>query len=269
MKKKSQRHRRAGRTRRVGRSLATLACGLSIGVGGAGAAGKATSRPGGKNTSAGAPVRLSRAAWPRLAGVMPAPRVLDLALAAASCAINAGLVETPKTLTVIDYSRPSTERRLWVLDLATGDTLFHELVAHGSGSGEAVASSFSNDPDSHQSSLGLFRTADTYVGRNGYSLRLDGLEKGFNDRARERALVVHGAAYVSDAVAKAQGRIGRSWGCPALGEDVARQVIDSIKGGDLVYAYYPDSAWLNGSPLLGSCDVPPVRSARAAAHADE
>jgi len=266
--KKSGRHKRAGRRRRVGRSLATIAAGLSIGVGGAGAASKATSRPA-KTTPGGSPVRLSRAAWPSVAGIMPAPRVLDLALSAASCAINAGLVAAPKTLTVIDYSRPSTERRLWVLDLATGDTLFHELVAHGSGSGDALASSFSNDPDSHQSSLGLFRTADTYVGRNGYSLRLDGLEKGFNDRARERAIVVHGAPYVSDAVAKAQGRIGRSWGCPALGESVAREVIDSIKGGDLVFAYYPDQAWMNGSPLLGSCDLPATVSARAAADADE
>jgi hypothetical protein len=140
-----------------------------------------------------------------------------------------------------------------VLDLATGETLFHELVAHGQGSGNDLATSFSNNPDSHQSSLGLYKTADTYVGRNGYSLRLDGLDMGFNDRARERAIVMHGAPYVSEAFAKAQGRLGRSWGCPALGDDVAREVIDSIKGGDLVFAYYPDQAWLNGSPLLAAC----------------
>jgi hypothetical protein len=258
MKKTRRRKRIRTRARRVGRSLATLACGLTIGVGGAGAASaKAPPRNGSKVTG-GTPVRLSRAAWRKPAGQLPPARVLDLALSAASCAMNAGLVEQPRSLTIIDYSKPSTERRLWVLDLATGDTLFHELVAHGEGSGADLASRFSNLPDSHQSSLGLFRTADTYVGRNGYSLRLDGLETGFNDRARERAIVVHGAPYVSDAFAKTQGRLGRSWGCPALGDDVAREVIDSIKGGNLVFAYYPDQAWLNGSPLLQSCDLAPT-----------
>ncbi len=130
-------------------------------------------------------------------------------------------------------------------------------VAHGQGSGGDVANVFSNTPDSHQSSLGLFVTADTYVGKNGYSLRLDGLDTGFNDRARERAIVIHGAPYVSERVAKAQGRLGRSWGCPALGDDVARDVIEEIKGGNLVFAYYPDQSWLNGSPLLRACNARP------------
>ena len=182
-------------------------------------------------------------------------KVLDLALRAASCATRSGLVEDPATLTVIDYSRRSVDRRLWVFDLRTGRVLHHELVAHGQGTGGDRASAFSNEPDSHQSSLGLFLTADTYVGRNGYSLRLDGLDPGFNDRARERAIVMHGAPYVSDAFARAQGRLGRSWGCPALGDDVARTVIDRIKGGNLVFAYYPDQEWLNGSRLLGGCQV--------------
>lgn len=197
----------------------------------------------------------SRAAWTL---TRPAPRVevLDLALSAASCAARSGLVDDPKTLTVIDYSVRSTEPRLWVLDLSTGKTLHHELVAHGQGSGANLPAVFSNRPDSHQSSLGLFVTAETYVGQHGYSLRLDGLDPGFNDRARERAIVIHGAAYVSPEVARAQGRLGRSWGCPALGEKVAKDVIDTIKGGDLVFAYYPDRAWLNGSPLLGNCAVP-------------
>jgi len=247
--KRSRRLRK--RARRVGKSIATIAAGLSIGVGGIGAsASKATARAGGKP---GSNVRLSRSAWAKPAATAPTSRVLDLALGAASCAINAGLVDEPKTLTVIDYSRPSTERRLWVLDLKTGETLFHELVAHGQGSGQDMATAFSNVPDSHQSSLGLFSTADTYVGRNGYSLRLDGLDDGFNDKARDRAIVIHGASYVSDDYARTQGRLGRSWGCPALGEYVARDVIDSIKGGNLVFAYYPDQAWLNGSKLLKDC----------------
>ena len=194
-----------------------------------------------------------RERWPALAESNVDLAVLDLALDAASCASRAGLVDRPATLTVIDYSRPSTERRLWTFDLATGEALHHELVAHGQGSGGDRATLFSNVPDSHQSSLGLFATAETYVGKHGYSLRLDGLDPGFNDRARERAIVIHGAPYVSEAFARAQGRLGRSWGCPALGDHVARDVIDSIKGGNLVFAYYPSQTWLNGSPLLGDC----------------
>ncbi|HET9369747.1 MAG TPA: murein L,D-transpeptidase catalytic domain family protein [Vicinamibacterales bacterium] len=196
--------------------------------------------------------------WRREAWTRPAPatidvQVLDRALGAASCASRAGLVDDPVSLTIIDYSRPSTEKRLWTFDLATGKLLHHELVAHGAGSGENLATAFSNVADSHQSSLGLFVTADTYTGRNGYSLRLDGLDDGFNDRARERAIVVHGAPYVSDEFARANGRLGRSWGCPALGDNVAREFIDRIKGGNLIFAYYPDQAWLNGSRLLGDC----------------
>ena len=125
-------------------------------------------------------------------------------------------VQNDRLLTVIDYSRASTQPRLWVLDLEREQLLFEELVAHGQGSGENFATRFSNADGSHQTSLGLFRTADTYVGGNGYSLRLDGLEAGFNDRARERAIVMHGAPYVSDNNVRTVGRLGRSHGCPAL-----------------------------------------------------
>jgi hypothetical protein len=202
---------------------------------------------------AGGPAGWSRAAWrvPLPSGIDTA--VVDLALGAASCAARAGFVDAARTLTVIDFSRPSTERRLWVFALATGDVLHHERVAHGSGSGGDRAVSFSNVPDSRQSSLGLFRAAEPYRGRHGYSLRLDGLDEGFNDRARDRAIVVHGADYVSDEFVEANGRLGRSWGCPALGPDVAATIIDRIKGDGLVFAFYPDAAWLNGSPLLGEC----------------
>ena len=206
-----------------------------------------------KRTAITAKASLSRSGWNHAADPTVDLRVLDLALRAASCATRAGLVEAPATLTLIDYSKRSADRRLWVLDLQSGRVLHHELVAHGQGTGGDLASAFSNEPDSHQSSLGLFVTADTYVGRNGYSLRLDGLDRGFNDRARERAIVMHGAPYVSDDFVRAQGRLGRSWGCPALGDEVARTVIDRIKGGNLVFAYYPDQAWLNGSRLLGDC----------------
>ena len=179
--------------------------------------------------------------------------VFDLALGAASCAVKSGAVKNPSTLTVIDYSKPSSEKRLWVFDLKSRELVYEELVAHGQGSGANIASQFSNEPETHRTSLGLFVTADTYVGKNGYSLRLDGLDRGYNDQARERAIVMHGAPYVSDSFVKANGRLGRSWGCPAVSELVARKMIDTVKGGGLVFAYYPDAAWLKTSKFLGSC----------------
>ena len=179
--------------------------------------------------------------------------VLKLALSAAACARSAGTVTNDRLLTVIDYSRASTQPRLWVLDLVREQVLFEELVAHGRGSGDNFATRFSNDDGSHQTSLGLFRTADTYVGTNGYSLRLDGLEPGVNDRARERAIVMHGAPYVSDAQLRAVGRLGRSHGCPALRPAIARTIIDTIKEGSLVFAYYPDTRWLHASRFLNGC----------------
>ncbi|HJU42957.1 MAG TPA: murein L,D-transpeptidase catalytic domain family protein [Vicinamibacterales bacterium] len=179
--------------------------------------------------------------------------VLDLALGAANCAIRSGAVKAPRTLTVIDYSRPSSQERLWVFDLKTRELLYEELVAHGQGTGANTATKFSNTDESHQTSLGLFVTDTTYVGKNGYSLRLDGLDKGFNDRARERAIVMHGAPYVSEAFVKANGRLGRSWGCPAVSDAVARELIDRVKGGSLVFAYYPDAGWLKSSKYLGGC----------------
>lgn len=179
--------------------------------------------------------------------------VLALALGAARCATASGEVDAPSTLTIIDYSKASTEPRMWVLDLEARALLYEELVAHGQGSGGNFATKFSNNPDSHQTSIGLFVTEGTYVGRNGYSLRLEGLDRGFNDRARERAIVMHGAPYVSAEVSKDLGRLGRSHGCPAVREPIARQLIDRVKGGSLVFAYYPDTAWLRSSTFL-SCD---------------
>jgi hypothetical protein len=178
--------------------------------------------------------------------------VLSHALDATERARAAGLAGGSPLLTVIDYSRPSTERRLWVFDLERRRLLFEELVAHGKGTGENLAVRFSNDHRSLATSLGLFRTAETYTGANGYSLRLDGLEPGFNDRARERTIVMHGAPYVSEAFARRHGRLGRSWGCPALDRAVARRVIDTIRGGSLVFAYGPDPRWLQVSGFVGS-----------------
>jgi hypothetical protein len=178
------------------------------------------------------------------------PQVLELALSAVACAVTSGDIQRPKTLTVIDYSRPSVEPRLWVFDVDSGSLLFKELVAHGRNTGENMATRFSDTPESRQSSIGLFVTDETYVGSNGYSLRMDGLEPGFNGRARERAIVMHGAPYVNSALAESQGRIGRSWGCPALRAAVARDVIDTIRGGGVVFSYYPDQEWLRTSRFL-------------------
>lgn len=175
--------------------------------------------------------------------------VLRLALQAATNARAQGLGLRP-ILTIIDYSLPSVSRRLWVLDSQTEEVLFHELVSHGKGSGEVEAETFSNVPESQASSLGLFETGETYEGKHGYSLRLKGLEEGFNHNAAQRSIVIHGAWYVSDSFANKHGRVGRSWGCPALDKTVNRALIDAIKDGSLVFVYYPDQEWLAQSTFL-------------------
>ena len=185
--------------------------------------------------------------------VWPRPEVLDLALRAQRCGRDAGIF-TSALLTVIDYSLASTERRLWVIDTDRHRVLFHELVAHGEASGDNYAVEFSNEPGSRQSSIGVFRTENVYLGGNGYSLRLSGLEPGVNDLAMERRIVMHGAAYVSSRSVSLLGRLGRSWGCPALPRDVSHRVIDRIKGGSAVFAYYPDPHWLRQSRFL-QCSV--------------
>lgn len=176
--------------------------------------------------------------------------VLRLALDASACAKKKGAVKRAELLTVIDYSLPSNEPRLWVFDLANRKLLYRELVAHGKNSGLNIAKKFSNVNGSLATSLGLFVTGGTYIGSNGYSMRMRGLEKGINDKAWERAIVMHGAPYVSNSVARALGRIGRSWGCPALRPEIAREVIDTIKGGSPIFAYYPEKKWLTSSAFI-------------------
>jgi hypothetical protein len=192
------------------------------------------------------------------------PEVLGLALRSAQCAQRTGHAPDARHLTVIDYSLPSTERRLWVLDLEERSLLFEELVSHGVNTGENHATEFSNILGSRQSSLGLFRTAGTYTGRNGHSLKLHGLEEGVNHLALERTIVMHGAWYVSEDFLKQHGRLGRSWGCPALDNAVARDVIETIKDGHLVFSYYPDEEWLTSSELL-SCSTSSASSSEASA----
>jgi len=145
-------------------------------------------------------------------------------------------------LSVIDYSLPSTAKRMWVFDLDARRIVFNELVAHGRNTGEDVAVTFSNDDGSYKSSLGAFVTGDAYDGKNGYSMRLRGLEPNVNDHAEERAIVLHGAWYVDEALATSQGRIGRSLGCPAVRPAIARELIDDIKDGSVLYAWHPSLA---------------------------
>jgi len=140
-------------------------------------------------------------------------------------------------LTVIDFSLPSSEKRMYVLDLAKREILFVSYVSHGRNSGENYATSFSNMNGSHKSSLGFYRTAGTYNGNNGYSLQLDGLEEGINDKARSRAIVIHGADYCSERVIQSTGRLGRSFGCPALPKELTKTIINTIKGGSLLFIY--------------------------------
>lgn len=153
-------------------------------------------------------------------------------------------------LTIIDFSLASTIRRLWIIDLNEKAILLNSVVAHGRNSGELMASKFSNRPESFQSSLGFYKTGETYIGKHGYSLRLDGLEKGVNDQARNRAIVIHGADYASEAFAKINGRLGRSLGCPALPTELSTKAINLIKDGSLLFVFAKNENYLENSPLL-------------------
>ncbi|MCD8513045.1 MAG: murein L,D-transpeptidase catalytic domain family protein [Nitrincola sp.] len=176
-------------------------------------------------------------------------QVLNKALLSMQCATNNGLPSADR-LAVIDFSLPSTEKRLWIFDLANHELLLEELVAHGNNTGDKYATDFSNIVGSHQSSIGLFRTQESYFGRHGYSLRLDGLEPGVNDNARERAIVIHAADYVDPEWIERYGRIGRSQGCPAVRPEVVDQVVDNLKDGQFLFTFYPDQNWLESSAFL-------------------
>lgn len=153
-------------------------------------------------------------------------------------------------LTIIDYSKPSTEERMFIIDLAAKKLLHSSLVAHGRNSGENYAHKFSNRSGSLQSSLGFFITSRTYYGKHGYSLRLKGLEKGINDKAEKRTIVIHKANYVSRDFIQRYGRLGRSWGCPALPSKDAKQVIDLIKEGSCLFIYGEDKNYLIKSTFI-------------------
>jgi len=170
------------------------------------------------------------------------PRVAERALRAADAAFTDGEARR-LSLAVLDMERPSTDERLWLFDLGTGELLLQAHVSHGVGSGDprdpARARSFSTTPDSKQTSLGLYAAAETYVGKHGRSLRLDGLEGGVNDLARPRDIVVHGADYARPAHVADAGYLGRSWGCPAVDDRLAQGLIDALTGGGLLWIWHP------------------------------
>ncbi len=166
--------------------------------------------------------------------------------------LNEGKLKNRNILTIIDFSRPSSQERLFVIDLEKEKIIYKTLVAHGKNSGENYATHFSNNPRSHQSSLGFYITENTYMGRHGYSLRLTGLEKGINDNAHTRAIVMHGADYVSREYISSYGRLGRSFGCPALPPELAERIIDTIKDRSLLFIYTDNEAYCKNSSLLSS-----------------
>jgi hypothetical protein len=160
--------------------------------------------------------------------------------------------EESHLLTICDFSLSSTQKRFWVIDLNDKKILFNSLVAHGKNTGEEFARKFSNTESSLQSSLGFYVTESTYYGSNGFSLKLHGMDKGFNDRALQRAIVMHGADYVSEDFIKSQRRIGRSWGCPAVPTALAKPIINTIKDKNVIFIYYPDEKYLSSSVWLNA-----------------
>jgi hypothetical protein len=193
------------------------------------------------------------------------PEALRAALSAWELLHSKGEISRP-LLTVIDYGLPSIAKRMWVFDLASRRLLFHERVAHGRNSGDDLARSFSNKEGSLMTSLGAFVTGTTYNGRNGYSLRLRGMDRGVNDRAEARTIVVHGAPYVREEVAHKLGRLGRSYGCPAVRPEIARALIDEVKDRTLLYAWHPSidkvEASAGAAPTVAALSVPGARSRR-------
>lgn len=160
-----------------------------------------------------------------------------------------GLLKNLRYLTIVDYSKPSSANRFYVIDMEQAQLHLQTLVAHGKKSGSIFANTFSNKDASLKSSLGFFVTGNTYVGKHGTSLELEGLEKGINDHAKDRAIVIHGADYVSNSIAKQQGFIGRSLGCPAVPNDKVGPIIEAIQGASCIFIYAPDKSYLRKSTI--------------------
>ncbi len=179
-------------------------------------------------------------------------QTFDYAMKGFNYLVQTGKLANDNIISIVDFSMPSSKKRLFVIDLNHYKVVFNTYVAHGVNSGAAIANHFSNTPESNQSSLGFYETLNTYSGGHGYSLRLEGLERGINDNANRRDIVIHAAAYVNEALIQAQGYIGRSWGCPALPEKLHKPIIDKIKNGTCLFIYSPDKAYLNKSKILNT-----------------
>lgn len=162
------------------------------------------------------------------------------------------LLNNSNVLTIVDYSKPSSQKRLYVLDMSSGEILFNSVVAHGRNSGLEYANDFSNAESSHKTSLGFFITGNTYNGGNGYSLKLRGCEKGINDKALKRAIVMHGAAYADEKFIQFNGYLGRSYGCPAVPQKINKKIIDAIKNGSCMFLYHPTKKYIAASKILNS-----------------
>lgn len=162
--------------------------------------------------------------------------------------IDEGKLLNNSIISIVDFSLPSNQKRLFVLDLQNYKVLFNTLVAHGKNTGREVATSFSNQNESYKSSPGFYMTKETYQGKNGYSLKLEGLERGINDNAFERGIVIHGASYVCNEYVNSQGYIGRSQGCPAVPVEINRPIINTIKNGTCLFVYHP--SYISRSSVL-------------------
>ena len=163
---------------------------------------------------------------------------------------EAGQIRNSGVLSIIDFSLPSNKKRLFVIDMINGRLLFNTLVAHGRNSGALMATRFSNRTNSLMSSLGFYLTGDPFIGRNGYSLRLEGIERGWNDHANSRAIIMHPADYVSEEHIRQWGFLGRSEGCPAIPQELDQAIIDQIKGGSCLFLYAPNKSYLKRSTHL-------------------
>lgn len=179
-------------------------------------------------------------------------QAFDHAMKGFSYLVQQGRIVKDNIITIADFSLPSYRKRLFVIDLDNYRVLFNTFVAHGVNSGREYANEFSNTPSSYKSSLGFYQTLGTYMGEHGYSLKLDGLEKGINDNAHSRAIVIHAAGYVHESLIRAQGYIGRSWGCPALPEKLHKPIIDKIKNGSCLFIYSANEAYLKKSRIINA-----------------
>jgi hypothetical protein len=178
------------------------------------------------------------------------PEAFRVGLIGFEALLSRGLITNDSLLTIIDFSLPSSKDRFFVINLLNNHVVFKSLVSHGRNSGDLYANRFSNKMQSHESALGFFITGKSYQGGQGYSLQLQGVDTGYNDRTRLRGIVIHAADYATQEYVTRYGRLGRSFGCPALPPELSRPIINLIKDGSVLFSYYPDKTYLNDSPVL-------------------